>query len=123
MQKSIVFEDVTAASNRWVEGPGFNSQSATPTSLGKLLGLSGETNQYPNNVKQTKSIHPLLVSVPASIGDALLSLANIKHSLDTALQSNLARSKEDKDKLIRARRQIITVSNRIKFAARLLGDI
>ena len=123
MQKSIVFEDVTAASSRWIEGPGYSSQSATPTSLGKLLGLSGETDQYPNNVKSTKSIHPLLVSVPASIGDALLSLANVKLSIDNALQSNLAKSAVDKDKLIRARRQIISTSNHLNFAARLIGSM
>lgn len=123
MKKSIVFEDATMATSRWVEGPGFSSQSAMPTSLGKLLGVSDETDQFPNNVKQTKSLHPLLVSVPASIGDAILSLANIRQSLDNALRSNLARSEEDRNKLIRARRQIIATTNHLKFATRIIGDI
>ena len=123
MQKSIVFEDVTAASSRWIEGPGYSSQSTTPTSLGKLLGISGETDQYPNNVKKSKSLHPLLVSVPASVGDALLSLTNIRLSLNNALQSNLVRSEKDKDKLLRARRQITAAINHLKFAARIIGEI
>jgi len=119
-KRTAVFEDTTMAYNRWVQGIAARDQNAVPTSLAKLLGLSDDNNQYPNNAKTLRGLHPLLDGIPTIAGEAFLSLANMKQKVDAALASNLGQSKENKEVLLAIRRQILRTVKSLKLTIKLL---
>ena len=103
------------AYNRWVQGIASRQMDAAPTSLNKLLGLDSSNNQYPNNSKTSSSLHPLLDNAPEIVGNALISLLNLRSKLNIALQSNLRDSKKDKIKLLRTKKQIQKTLEELKL--------
>lgn len=122
-KRTAVFEDTTMAYNRWVQGIASRDLNAVPTSLGKLLGLSGENDQYPNSAKSPRSLHPLLDGIPTIAGEAFLSLANMKQKIDGALMSNLADTPKTKEELMAIRRQILRTVNNLKLSIKLLEKL
>ena len=94
------------AYNRWVQGIASRELGTTPVSLNKLLGLDGGQSQYPNNAKALKTLHPILDNTPEILGNALISLLELRTKLNVALQSNLSDSEQDKLKLLRTKKQV-----------------
>lgn len=123
MRKSILFEDATMAYNRWVQGIASRQMDVAPTSLSKLIGLDGRNDQYPNNVKAGNSLHPLLDNTPMIVGDALISLLNLKTKLNTALQSNLKKTKNDKLRLIKAKKQVQKTIDELKITIKTFEQL
>jgi len=122
-KRTAVFEDTTMAYNRWVQGIASRDLNAVPTSLGKLLGLSGENDQYPNSAKAPRGLHPVLDGIPTIAGEAFLSLANMKQKIDTALMSNLADTPKTKEELMAIRRQILRTVNNLKLSIKMLEKL
>lgn len=123
MKKSVLFEDTTMAYNRWVQGVATRQLDAMPTSLNKLLGLDGRDNQYPNKAKANKTLHPILDNTPEIIGNALVSLLNLRSKLNVALQSNLRESKRDRAKLLETRQQVQKTLNELRHTIKLFDQL
>lgn len=111
------------AYNRWVQGIASRQMDVAPTSLSKLIGLDGRNDQYPNNVKAGNSLHPLLDNTPMIVGDALISLLNLKTKLNTALQSNLKKTKNDKLRLIKAKKQVQKTIDELKITIKTFEQL
>ena len=111
------------AYNRWVQGIAARDMGSTPVSLSKLLGLSDEYDQSPNNVKVPKQLHPLLDNTAGIVGNAYLSLSNLKQKIDLLLRSNAIESKEEREKILKIRRQIIRTIIKFKRVVKLLEEL